>query len=45
VVRAEDNSFKIGYESGEGKKQSIDKEIIHLHYIFVGVGSRVARIY
>jgi hypothetical protein len=45
VVRAEDNSFKIGYESGEGKKQSVDKEIIHLHYTFAGVGSRVARTY
>jgi hypothetical protein len=45
VVRVEDNSFKIEYKSSKGKKQSVDKEIIHLYYTFAGVGSRVARIY
>ncbi len=43
VVRAKDNPFKIGYESGEGKKQSVVKEIIHLHYELAGVGFSVAR--
>jgi hypothetical protein len=45
VVRAKDNPFKIGYKSSKEKKQSVVKEIIHLYYTFVGIGSRVVRMY